>query len=258
MSTLIRCALVLVAAVMTTVVNAEEPKFKALALYNTNVEKAHQKFAKDAVEFYSALAAKDNFVFDTTTDWSKLNTENLKNYDVVLWLNDSAHGEEQKIAFQRYMENGGGWLGFHVSGYNDKNTKWPWFVQFMGDAVFNNNNWPVGPDKVKVTVDTTDHPATKRMPKSYDSPPNEFYQWVPSPRLNESVKVLMTLDPSNYPLGKKNVLPGGDTPIAWTNTRYRMVYTVLGHGDDSGVFSSPDANKFFEDALLWVGESGKK
>lgn len=124
----------------------------------------------------------------------------------------------------------------------------------MGGAVFNNNNWPVGPGRVKLRVDTNDHPVTRRLPKSYDAPANEFYQWIPSPRLNKDVTVLLTLDPSNYPLGKKDVLSEGDTPVVWTNTKYKMVYIVMGHGDASGIFSSPTQNLMMEDALLWLGE----
>jgi uncharacterized protein len=234
--------------------SAEEPKFRAVAFYNTKVEKSHVQFATDALEFYAKLAADKNFVFDSTTDWNNLNADYLSRYQVVLWLNDSAHSKEQRAAFEQYMEHGGAWLGFHVSGYNDKTTQWPWFVQFLGGAVFYSNNWPVGPEKVKLSVDTNDHPVTRRLPKSYDAPPNEFYQWIPSPRLSSDVQVLVTLDPSNFPLGKKVVLTGGDVPVVWTNTKYKMVYTVLGHGDESGVFSSPIQNRMFEDALLWLHE----
>jgi uncharacterized protein len=234
--------------------SAEEPTFRAIAFYNTKGEKPHVQFATDALAFYRKLAADKNFVFDSTTDWNNINADYLANYQVVLWLNDSAHSKEQRAAFEQYMEHGGAWLGFHVSGYNDKGTKWPWFVQFLGGAVFHSNNWPVGPDKVKLAVDTNDHPVTRRLPKFYDAPPNEFYQWEPSPRLNSDVQILVTLDPSNFPLGKKDVLTGGDVPVVWTNTKYKMVYMVLGHGDQSGVFSSTTQNMMFEDALLWLGE----
>ncbi len=40
------------------------------------------------------------------------------------------------------MTGGGAWLGFHVSAYNDKTTKWPWFMTFIGGGVFDNNSWP--------------------------------------------------------------------------------------------------------------------
>jgi hypothetical protein len=238
--------------------SAEEPKFRAIAFYSTTVEKAHVDFAKDALEFYAKLAKEQNFVFDSTTDWSNHNHNYLAKYDVVMWLNQSTWSKDQRAAFEEYMKNGGAWLGFHVSGYNDKDSHWPWFVEFLGGAVFNNNNWPVGPPATKMHVDTTDHPATKRLPESYDAPPNEWYQWVPSPRLSKDVTVLITIDPSAFPIGKKDVLTGGDVPIAWTNKNYKMIYTCMGHGDSSGVFSSEIQNKFLEDALLWLGEKKPK
>ena len=149
-------------------------------------------------------------MLDGTTDWTKLNADELAKYQMILWINDSPHNEQQRAAFQKYMENGGGWIGFHVAGYNDKDSHWPWFVDFLGGAVFYTNNWPVMP--AKLSVDTTDHPVTAHLPASFVSPANEFYQWKPSPRLNKDVKVLLTLDPSNYPLGKKDLITAGDVP----------------------------------------------
>ena len=65
------------------------------------------------------------------------------------------------------------------------------------------------------------------------------------------MKVLLTLDPSNFPLGFKDTLTGGDIPVAWTNTRYRMIYVNMGHGDR--IFSEAHQNQMFEDALVWLG-----
>ena len=83
------------------------------------------------------------------------------------------------------------------------------------------------------------------------SPANEWYIWMPSPRLNKHVKILLTLDPKNYPIGLKDTITAGDLPVVWTNTAYRMLYMNMGHGDK--IFTSPDQNKLFEDAILWLG-----
>jgi uncharacterized protein len=228
----------------------EASKFKVLALYSTNVESDHVDFAKDAIQFYTKMAADSNFVFEVTTDWGKLNEENLKNYQVVVWLNEFPHNEAERRAFEKFMENGGAWLGFHVSGYNDKDTEWPWFVDFMGGAVFHNNNWP--PLPAKLIVDDNTHPATRHLPKSYMAPITEWYGWKPDPRDNKNVKVLVTLDPANYPLGKKDIITSGDIPVVWTNTKYKMIYMNMGHGDQ--VFNSETQNSMFEDAIMWLGE----
>jgi hypothetical protein len=109
-----------------------------------------------------ATVAKDDFTIDATTDWGKLNKYDLKPYRLILWLNDFPQTPGQRAAFEKYMERGGAWLGFHVAGDNDKTTNWPWFVDFMGGAVFYTNNWP--PLPAKLTVDDRVHPVTKGMP----------------------------------------------------------------------------------------------
>jgi type 1 glutamine amidotransferase len=172
----------------------------------------------------------------------------LAGYQLVLWLNDSPHTQAQRAAFQDYMNHGGAWLGFHASGYNDKDTNWPWFVEFLGGAVFYSNNWP--PLPAKLNVDEPSHPVTAHLPRSFTSPANEWYIWKPSPRENKNVKVLVTFAASNYPIGFKDTLTAGDLPVVWTNTNFRMLYMNMGHGDK--VFTGNTQNRMFEDAILWL------
>jgi uncharacterized protein len=228
---------------------AQPPRFKVLAFYSTSVEPDHVQFAEAALRFFAARAANDNFTFDSTTDWERMDDAYLKAYQLVVWLNDSPTKLEQRRSFQRYMENGGTWLGFHVSGYNDKDTNWPWFVEFLGGGVFHINSWP--PLPAKLVIDDRSHPVARGMPDAYESPANEWYVWKPSPRLNKDVRVLVTFDPSNYPLGLKDVLTGGDLPVVWTNTKYKMIYMNMGHGDK--IFTSPIQNKLIENAANWLG-----
>jgi uncharacterized protein len=56
-------------------------------------------------------------------------------------------------------------------------------------------------------------------------------------QFNSCRLVLLTLDDSNFPLGVKNTLNGGDIPVAWINSKYRMVYLNYGHGDR--IYSTP-------------------
>jgi len=228
---------------------ANQPDFKVLAFYSTDVEPDHVKTAKDALAFYQGLAAKNNFTLDTTTDWSKLDENDLRPYGLILWLNNFPQTPEQRAAFEKYMEHGGGWIGYHVAGYNDKDTHWPWFVDFLGGAVFYTNNWPVKPAKLR--VDDRHHPVTAGLPASYDSPANEWYLWKPSPRLDPRVHVLVTLDPSNYPIGVKDVITEGDLPVVWANTKYRMLYINMGHGP--AVYEDATQNELFANAILWLG-----
>lgn len=249
--------LFLIAAVLTVAVlwpkrhnsvNAAGPTYKVLALYTTDVESDHVHFANDALKFFEVLAEKNNFTLESSTDWSRLNDKNLEQYRTILWLNNFPQTPEQRNSFEKYIQQGGRWMGFHVAGYNDETTKWPWFVDFMGGAVFYTNNWPPLPAKLR--VDDTTHPVTKDIPDTFAAPANEWYLWKPSPRLNKNVHVLVTLDPSNYPIGIKDVIPGGDLPVLWTNTRYRMLYVNMGHGDK--IFTDDTQNRLIAQSLLWL------
>jgi type 1 glutamine amidotransferase len=234
----------------TALVQAQSKSFHALAFYSTHVEQDHVVFAQQAIAFYQDLARREHFSFDSTTDWNDLNPNVLKNYQVILWLDDFPKEPEQKTAFQNYMEHGGGWLGFHIAGYMARREDWPWFADFLG-TVFYGNSWPPMP----ATLDIADSPGdlTARLPKELVSPANEWYSWNPSPRKSPNIRVIMTLDPKNYPLGFKDTLTGGDIPVTWTNMKYRMIYTNMGHG--SKIFDDPLQDDFFARALLWLGRS---
>ena len=157
-------------------------------------------------------------------------------------------GKEQREAFQKYMENGGGWMGFHASAYNDRNTNWPWFNEFLGCGMFYCNNWP--PQPALVECDVQEHPVTISLPQTFVAPASEFYQWQPSPRKNPDVEVLLSISPKMYPFGLKDVVRWGDFPIVWTNTKYRMIYLNMGHGDEA--FIDATQNLLFVNAFRWI------
>ena len=47
-----------------------------------------------------------------------------------------------------------------------------------------------------------------------------------------------------------------DVPVVWTNTRYRMLYMNMGHGDK--IFTSSIQNTLIENGLVWLlGASGQ-
>jgi type 1 glutamine amidotransferase len=225
------------------------PASRVLIFFSLNVEADHVLFATDALQFFAEQADLHNFRVEATSSWADLNDENLKQYKLVVWLNGTPPAAQQ-AAFQRYMENGGAWLGFHVAAYNDRNSRWTWFRQFIGGGAFGVNNWP--PLPARLLVDDTESPVTRGIGKTYLSPTNEWYAWRPSPRLDRNIRVLLTLDPAEYPLGIKGLITDKDpdVPVVWTNTNYKMLYMNMGHGDQ--VFASPIQNKLFENGILWL------
>lgn len=231
---------------------AKAPRFKALLFYDDQAEEAHVRFDHQAIDFFRRLTVGDGFIVDSTQNLSTYTLEQLKEYSVIVALNAQPSAEARTL-FERYMEEGGGWLGFHGSAYNDADTGWPWFVQFLGGGVFKCNNWP--PQPALLEIDNREHPVTRSLPASYVAPESEFYQWSPEPRQNPDVEVLVSLSAKNYPFGIKDVVYGGDFPVVWTNRRYRMVYINMGHGDRQ--FTDATEKLLFINAFRWLLSTDK-
>ena len=164
----------------------------------------------------------------------------------MIWLNDEPHTPAQEQAFQKYMTNGGAWLGFHAVGYTEKKTNWPWYQTFLGGI------WdaqaaprPRGPGGGRSQPPGNEKPASDLRVAG-----ERVVCLGPNPAENKDVRVLLTLAPSNFPIGIKDVLTGGNIPVVWTNTKYKMLYINMGHGDK--IFTSQTHNRLIENWLLWL------
>ena len=227
---------------------AKEPRFKALLYYSDTAEEAHIWFAKDAIDFFTKLTWGEGFILDITTSLENLDYEALKEYNTIIGVNISPGAKKERDLFEKYMENGGGWIGFHAAAYNDINTDWPWLNKFLGCGVFYCNNWP--PQPALMEIDTHESPVTKNLPDAFVAPETEWYQWNPSPRKNPDVEVLASLSPKNYPFGIKDIIYSGDFPVVWRNKNYRMVYLNYGHGNRG--FSDATQNLLTLNAFRYV------
>lgn len=225
---------------------AAEPRFKALLYYSDEVEEAHQQFAHQAIDFFHRLTFGEGWTLDVSTRLA--DKGDLAQYDLLIMPDVAPGTPEERALFETYMEHGGGWLGFHAAGYNDLTTGWDWFRDFLGGVHFLCNNWP--PQPALVDIEGHDHAVTRNLPDQYVTPASEFYQWQPDLRSNPDVRILASLSPRNYPLGIKDIVFGGDFPVVWTNTRYRMVYINMGHGDQT--FTDATQNLLFINALRFV------
>ena len=241
-------------------------EFKVLAFGVTDpngFDGAHADFAQEANKWFPDMGKKCGFIYDTTTDYESMTDELLSGYDLVMFLNNKPYGETARAAFQRYMENGGAWMGFHVCAFRmtgeGQTPDWDWFhEEFLGSGDFRTNTWNPTPETLK--VETFDHPSTVNLPDTFLSAPNEWYGWTNDLRANPDITVLLSLDPSTFPVGdrKGEQWFEGDFPVAWSNNKYKMMYINMGHNlmdyndfaKDSLTFSSDDQNKFIIDAMF--------
>ena len=253
------------------------PKFKAIAFYTGKNDLAHISFVHEANKWFPKMAAQYNFTYDSTTNWGNLNSNFLSHYQVVLFLDTRPEVPAQREAFQSYMENGGAWMGFHFSGFaltpSDYPQNWDWYHEnFLGSGEYVSNTWR--PTSAILRVEDRSFPATRHLPATFKSAPNEWYRWKNDLRKNPDIKILLSTDPASFPLGTGpklyEIWHSGYYPVVWTNTKYKMMYLNMGHNDMdyehkfdntnrtlSYTFDNEIQDKLIIDGLLWLG-SGKK
>ena len=258
-----------------TPVQKASSKFKVIAFYTERNDLAHISFVHEANKWFPKMAAQNNFSYDSTNDWSKLNTDYLSQYQVVLFLDTRPDVPERRAAFKTYMENGGAWMGFHFAGFaltpSEFPQDWDWYHnEFIGAGQYVSNTWR--PTSAILRVEDKKHPAVKDLPTTFKSSPNEWYRWEKDIRINPDIKILLSIDSTSFPLGtgpkQYEIWHSGYYPVAWTNKKYRMIYTNMGHNDIdyenktnkelSFQFDNEIQNKFILDALLWLGGRSSK
>jgi hypothetical protein len=263
----------LLSAILWLQAPAPAPKFHALAFYTGARDQAHISFDREANRWFPELARAQNFSYESTTDWTRLNDETLARYQVVIFLDTRPEAPEQREAFKRYMEHGGGWLGFHFSGFaltpSEFPQNWDWYHrEFLGAGSYVSNTWRPVSAVLRVEPGAADHPVTKGLPATFKSAPSEWYRWEYDLRTRPDIKILLSIDPSSFPLGTgpkpHEIWHEGYYPVVWTNTRYRMVYMNMGHNDIdyehktnadlSSTFAEPAQNQLLTQTLLWLAQ----
>jgi len=247
------------------------PTFKVLAFYTGKNDLAHISFLEEANRWFPQAGRKNGFTYESTSDWTKLNAEVLSAHQVVLFLDTRPDEAAQREAFRKYMEGGGAWMGFHFAGFALTPSKypqdWEWYHnEFLGAGAYVSNTWR--PTSAVLRVEPGGHPVTDGLAGTFTSAPSEWYRWEKDLRANSDIQILLSIDPSSFPLGTgpkpHEIWYSGYYPVVWTNRRYRMVYMNMGHNDMdyenktnrqlSSTFSSPVQNELITRALKWLGE----
>lgn len=173
------------------------------------------------------LGVENHFLVDATEDSLAINSKNLKKYQAIIFLSASGHvlGEEQKLALQKFIEKGNGFVGIHSA--TNCEPDWPWYTEMIG-GIFEGHPEP---QMAKLIVVDHKHPSTKQLPAIWERK-DEWYNFK---YLNPNVKVLIKIDESSYKGGKH----GNNHPLAWYHDYDggRAFYTALGHSPES--YSDP-------------------
>lgn len=169
------------------------------------------------------LGKENNFSVDTTADARYFVEDSLKNYSAVIFLSTTGNvlNGDQQVAFERYIQAGGNFMGIHAA--TDTEYDWPWYNKLVGAQFLSH------PRQQKVTINVLDknNPATSFLPDKWERF-DELYNFK---NVQPDLTILANLDETTYEGGQM-----GDThPFVWYHAfdGGRAFYTGGGHTKES-------------------------
>lgn len=244
----IGCLLALMGGVMAggvmTRVAAAETQAKDQANFSVLVFSRTTGFRHDSIpagiRALRELGDQHHFAVDATEDPAVFTDENLKQYQVVIFLNTTGDvlDKGQQYAFQRFMKQGGGYVGVHSA--SDTEYDWPWYGKLVG-AYFASH-----PRIQRAQLEVLDHqhPATSFLPDRWQRR-DEWYNFKQAP---VGVRVLLKLDTDSY----EGSTLAGNHPAAWYHEYDggRAFYTAGGHTKES--YAEPRFLRHLLGAITWA------
>ncbi|MDX2046468.1 MAG: ThuA domain-containing protein [Chitinophagaceae bacterium] len=137
-----------------------------------------------AVACIQQLGAANNFKVDTSGDAAVFTEANLKKYTLLVFAstnNDVFDTDEQRVAFRRYIEAGGGFVGVHSVTGTERN--WKWFKMMIGETF----SWHAKFQKFSIKKIDPAHPSMKNVPAVWERDDECYF----GKELYPGMKVLM-------------------------------------------------------------------
>lgn len=190
----------------------------------------HHESIKEGVDGIKALCDRHSIDMDWHEMTRVFSDEGLKNYNAVIFLSttgDVLNADEQ-AAFERYIKNGGGFVGIHAAA--DTEYDWEWYTKLVGMM------FKIHPAQqtAYINVEDSNFPGMSRFPKKLLWT-DEWYEYQ-KPVLVNDLHYLVSVDEKSYkPYAKWGDNEGkgmGDFhPISWYHNYDggRSFYTGLGH-----------------------------
>jgi len=140
-----------------------------------------------AVLCIQQLGEKHHFKVDVSDDPTIFNQANLKKYQLLIFTstnNDIFDNDEQRVAFRRYIEAGGGFVGVHSVTGTERN--WTWFKMMIGQTFL----WHAAYQKFSIKNIEPTHPSMKGVPALWTKEDECYF----GKELYPGIKVLMAHD----------------------------------------------------------------
>ncbi|WP_347331052.1 ThuA domain-containing protein [Marinimicrobium locisalis] len=202
--------------------------------------------APAGVEAVTDLVEERGLTPVATEEASVFTDEELQKMAAVVFVNTSGDilNEQQQLAFERYIQAGGGFVGIHSATDTEREGNWHWYRRQVGAAFESHPSDPAGVQEATLNVVDSHHPATEALPEQFRLA-DEWYDFT---SLSDRHHDLLTVDERSYQGGQH----GAYHPIAWYHEfdGGRAFYTGLGHTTE--MFANPLFLKHLDGGLEYA------
>ncbi|HSC55534.1 MAG TPA: ThuA domain-containing protein [Phnomibacter sp.] len=219
---------------------AQSLKHKKILVFSKTVGFRHASIA-NGKEMFLEIAGSEKFKADTTEDATVFNAKNLKQYDVVVFMNTTMDvlNAEQQQAFQDFIRSGKSFLGIHAA--SDTEYEWPWYNKLVGAYFVSHPK----PQKASyINLDSL-NPATTLFPTVFTRF-EEIYNFKSLQK--DILHFVLAVDETSYTGG---TMPDFH-PMAWCHAfdGGKAFYTALGHHPET--YTDPEFRQHILGALRWL------
>lgn len=118
-----------------------------------------------AARAFQRMGKEHGFAVDTSSNPALFTEANLRQYTALIFTstnNDVFDTDEQRLAFRRYIESGGGFVGVHSVVGTERN--WTWFKRMMGGTFL----WHPKFQLIRLKVLAAQHPSMQGVPTVWE------------------------------------------------------------------------------------------
>jgi uncharacterized protein len=235
---------------------AAEPSAKKMKVlvytrnYVTNGKGFIHENIPASVQAIIKLGAENNFLVDSSSNPSVFTENNLKQYNAVIFSNSNNEAfatDMQRLAFRRYIEAGGGYVGIHSSTGSERT--WKWFINMQGATFLHHAVY----QKYTIYVFDKKHSTVKDFPVSWVKEDECYY----FKKINPDINVILAADLTTVSDSLKPDTFNDLTPATWSH-KYdggRQWYTALGHNPTD--YSDPTYLLHLKNGIMWVLEGSE-
>ncbi|MEL7296893.1 MAG: ThuA domain-containing protein [Pseudomonadota bacterium] len=233
----------------------------AVLVFSKTAGWRHNEGIAGADAAFAAIAGERALGLFTTENAAVFNDAQLSRFSLIVFNNvtGDALSRKEQAAFERWMLQGGAWIGLHGSG-DSSLQPWDWYQRHLIGTRFVGHTMDPQIQTATMVTLAGKHPVMDGLPSRW-SHRDEWYSFDAPPTL-PGMTLLVGIDESSYvPLNtiverwprdlRMSATPSGH-PMVWAvcEGNYRGVYSAIGHQHTS--YADTNYLRLLGNAVDWV------